>query len=113
MKPFKNNVLFTALTVFMFLMLPLICFADKLNSEFPETNTTEEAVQLFIQGREAFEMGRTADAIVYFEKLCKKISSLLLPGFTKPCLLNRKWIKKPVSTRLCVFETMRLKVKES
>ncbi|MCA1760890.1 MAG: hypothetical protein LC658_14075, partial [Bacteroidales bacterium] len=68
MNSFKNNVLFTALTMFMLLSLPLICFADKLNAELPETNTTEEAAQLFIQGREAFEMGRTGDAIIYFDK---------------------------------------------
>ena len=68
MKSIKSNVFFTALTVFIYLMLPCICFADKLNAELPETNTTEEAVQLFIQGREAFEMGRTGDAIIYFDK---------------------------------------------
>lgn len=72
MKRFKNKVLFTARTVFMFLMLPLICFAGKLNANLPETNTTGEATQLFIHGREAFEMGRTSDAILYFDKALQK-----------------------------------------
>ncbi|MGM0621938.1 MAG: tetratricopeptide repeat protein [Bacteroidota bacterium] len=72
MKPFKTNALFTALTVLLLLSLPLISLAEKLNAEIPEKNSSEEAAQLFVQGREAFEMGRISDAIVYFDKAVQK-----------------------------------------
>jgi tetratricopeptide (TPR) repeat protein len=69
MNPLKKNVLFTALSVLMLLWLPLTCLANRLNHpEWVETIDRKEAVQQFEQGREAFEMGRTGDAIMYFDK---------------------------------------------
>jgi tetratricopeptide (TPR) repeat protein len=69
MNPLKKNVLFTALIVLMLLWLPLTCLANRLNHpEWVETIDRKEAVQQFDQGREAFEMGRTGDAIIYFDK---------------------------------------------
>ncbi|MDD4143912.1 MAG: hypothetical protein PHN68_04690 [Prolixibacteraceae bacterium] len=72
MKSFKDNVLFTALIVLLILLLPLICLANKFSTDLPEINSEEGAIQLFEQGREAFEMGRTRDAILYFNKALQK-----------------------------------------
>ncbi len=73
MKPIKNNVLFTSLAVLILLLLPLTFLANELNhTDWPETNSPAEAAQLFAQGREAFEMGRTNDAILHFDEAVQK-----------------------------------------
>lgn len=73
MKPIIKNVLFTAFAVLIFILLPLAFFANGMsNSEWPGNSSSEEAAQFFAQGREAFEMGRTSDAILYFDKAVQK-----------------------------------------
>ena len=73
MKSMKRIFLPTLLALFVWLIFPLANLGAGLNrSECPESNAKPEAVQLFEQGREAFEMGRTGDAIYYFEKALQK-----------------------------------------
>jgi tetratricopeptide (TPR) repeat protein len=73
MDALKKNVLFTALTLLMFLAYSMVCFAAEWNnSPRSETNSPGNAAQLFAEGREAFEMGRMSDAGFYFDKAVQK-----------------------------------------
>lgn len=73
----KENALIKMLCLFMIFSLPLTCLANRLsNFEVPDENTSEEAIQLFEQGREAFEMGRINDASMYFDQAVQKDARL-------------------------------------
>ncbi|MBW6537583.1 MAG: hypothetical protein K0B11_21420 [Mariniphaga sp.] len=73
MKSLKKNALPALLTLSVLFILPLVCLGERLNRpEVPDANSKSEAIQLFEQGREAFEMGRTSDAMVYFDKALQK-----------------------------------------
>lgn len=55
------------------MILPLFALGEIRNrSESPDVNAKPEAVQLFEQGREAFEMGRMGDANFYLDKSLQK-----------------------------------------
>jgi len=69
----KRNALVTMMTMFVLLTLPLVIFADGLGkSGLTVTSSSVEAVQLFEQGRDAYEMGRIDDANHLLAKALQK-----------------------------------------
>jgi tetratricopeptide (TPR) repeat protein len=73
MDAIKRNAALTTLAICMILTMPLVCFADGLTKgDIPATTSSGEALELFIQGRDAFEMGRLSDATVLFDKALQK-----------------------------------------
>ena len=70
---FKKNALFTLLAMLILLTLPLVCFADGYGKAgLPVTSSSDEAVLLFEQGRDAYEMGRMGDALLLLDKALQK-----------------------------------------
>ncbi|HEY3388249.1 MAG TPA: hypothetical protein VGK38_01670 [Prolixibacteraceae bacterium] len=58
----------------LFLFLPTLCLPGEIyKSEIPVTcpSSSDKALQSFLNGREAFEMGRINDAIIQFDKAIK------------------------------------------
>jgi tetratricopeptide (TPR) repeat protein len=73
MIPLKKNAFVTMLTMLILLTLPLVCFADGSGKAgFPVTSSSVEALQLFEQGRDAYEMGRIADALFLLDKALQR-----------------------------------------
>jgi tetratricopeptide (TPR) repeat protein len=69
----KKNLFVSLLTMLILLTLPLVCFAGGYGKAgFPVTSSSDEAVQLFEQGRDAYEMGRMGDALLLLDKALQK-----------------------------------------
>ncbi len=55
------------------LYMPLLSFANVIHKgEIPVTSSSSDALQLYLQGREAFEMGRISDANLFIDKAIQK-----------------------------------------
>lgn len=72
MKSVKKIPAYLLLLLFWIVVPLLYAFADSEGNDIPCTSSSSEAVQLFLKGREAYEMGRISDAEAYFDKALLK-----------------------------------------
>ena len=73
MNAMKKRIVLAIMAMSMVLAMPLFGFADGLiKGDIPITSSSGEALELFIQGRDAFEMGRLNDAMILLDKATQK-----------------------------------------
>ncbi len=82
----------TVLAAFVFfIMKPVVCLSDEISKrEIPVTSpaTSPEALTLFQNGREAFEIGRIQDANLLFDKVILKDPQFALAHLYKAYIAN-------------------------
>jgi len=70
--------------IFLNLNISMLLLADGVEKgEIPVTSISSEGIQFFIQAREAFEMGRNADAITLLDKAIQKDPSMAMAYLLK------------------------------
>jgi tetratricopeptide (TPR) repeat protein len=80
----KKNVCVSMLAMLILLTLPLVCFAGGSGKAgLPVTSSSDEAVLLFEQGRDAYEMGRMGDAQLLLDKALQKDTHFALAWLYK------------------------------
>ena len=75
----KKSALSVLLMLLFFALIPVSGISSLLvKSGIPLSSKSDEAVKLFVQGREAFEMGRIADASGLMERALQKDANFAL-----------------------------------
>lgn len=79
MKRFKSIILLNALSFLMILVAPILSVANyEAKGEIPITCNSNDALQSFLNGREAFEMNRMDVALLHFNEAIIKEPSFVL-----------------------------------
>lgn len=78
----KILMIFACLLLWIILPKPSLCAGEE-GSEIPCTSSSSEAVELFLKGREAYDMGRISDATTFIDKALMKDQQFALAWLYK------------------------------
>jgi tetratricopeptide (TPR) repeat protein len=109
-----KKILIHSLWMIIYLLIPLISYTGEPdNNKWSVTSTSVDAIQLFKDGREAYEMGRVQDAGYLFDKALQKdkqfVSAILYKALTVDSEAEKKgYIEKALLHKNSVSDGERI-----